>query len=138
MQVRVPQFIEHDPKLLGPFTLSQTIYVGGALFICFILYLFIGESQFFLFLFLAGIIFAIALVLAFYKIEGLSISEVIKNSVDYNMNTKIYLWKRKQIPVYLSLEKKKEEKTNKESRPVVTLKKRDSIDDLTKKVDFEK
>jgi hypothetical protein len=138
MQVRVPQFIEHDPKLLGPFTLSQTIYVGGALFICFILYLFIGESHFFVFLLISGIIFAIALVLAFYKVEGLSIPEVIKNSVDYNMNTKIYLWKRKQIPVYLSLEKKKEDKSSIEKKPVVTLKKRESIDEVTKKVDFEK
>jgi hypothetical protein len=136
MQVRVPQFIEHDPKLLGPFTLSQTIYVGAALFGSFLLYITIGEN-FILFLFLAGSLFAVALFLAFYKVEGLSISAVIKNSVDYNISTRLYLWKRKQIPIYLSLEKKEEkkEKTNKTS---VSLKQRSEMNEVTKKIDFKK
>lgn len=62
MQIKDPQFIGHEPN---PFTPSQTIYVGGALFICFILYILIGENQFSLFLLLSGAIFAIALFLAF-------------------------------------------------------------------------
>ncbi|MDD4409130.1 MAG: PrgI family protein [Candidatus Pacebacteria bacterium] len=137
MQVRVPQFIEHDPKLLGPLTLSQAIFVGAALFGTFLLYITMGESNFLLFCFLAALLFAIALFLAFYKVEGLSISTVIKNSVDYNMNTKLYLWKRKQIPVYLSLEKKKVEK-EKSTKNAVVLKQREKMDNLRKKIDFDK
>ena len=138
MQVRVPQFIEHDPKLLGPFTLSQTLYVGAALFGTFILYLMIGQKNFFLFIFLAGVLFAAAIFLAFYKVEGLSIPYVIKNSLDYNMKTKLYIWKRKEIPVYISLEKKKEEKEDPSKKSPLKMTQGGSMDKLMKKIDFEK
>ena len=138
MQVRVPQFIEHDPKLLGPFTLSQTLYVGAALFGTFVLYLFIGQKQFFLFLFLGGLLFAIAIFLAFYKVEGLSIPYVIKNSLDYNMKTKLYIWKRKELPVYISLEKKKAEKEDPSKKSPLKMTQGGSMDKLTKKINFEK
>ncbi len=138
MQVRVPQFIEHDPKLLGPFTMSQTIYIGAALFGTFILYVSIGSTNFFLFFVLSGGMFGVALFLAFYKVEGLSISSVIKNSIDFNMKTKLYLWKRRQIPVYLSLEKKKEDKTKAITEQKVTLGKRDTANDISKKIEFRK
>lgn len=139
MQIRIPQFIEHDPKLLGPFTLSQTIYVAAALFGTFMLYLFIGEDHFFIFIFIAGILFSVAIFLAFYKVEGLSVSAAIKNSVDYNMKTKLYLWKRKQIPIYLSTNKKEDKKEDKSKRSPLTVKKKDGkMDTLIKKIDFEK
>jgi hypothetical protein len=138
MQVRVPQFIEHDPKLLGPFTLSQTIYVGAALFGTFILYLFIGQKNFFLFLLFSGLLFAVAIFLAFYKVEGLSIPYVIKNSLDYNMKTKLYIWKRKEIPIYISLEKKKEENEDPSKKSPLKMTQSGSMDKLMKKIDFEK
>ena len=138
MQVRVPQFIEHDPKLLGPFTLSQTIYVGAALFGTFILYLFIGQKNFFLFLLFSGLLFAVAIFLAFYKVEGLSIPYVIKNSLDYNMKTKLYIWKRKKIPIYISLEKKKEENEDPSKKSPLKMTQSGSMDKLMKKIDFEK
>lgn len=138
MQVRVPQFIEHDPKLLGPFTLSQTIYVGAALFGTFILYLFIGQKNFFLFLLFSGLLFAIAIFLAFYKVEGLSIPYVIKNSLDYNMKTKLYIWRRKEIPIYISLEKKKEENEDPSKKSPLKMTQSGSMDKLMKKIDFEK
>ncbi|MCK9393276.1 MAG: hypothetical protein WCX30_00975 [Candidatus Paceibacterota bacterium] len=138
MQVRVPQFIEHDPKLLGPFTLSQTLYVGAALFGTFILYLLIGQKNFFLFLFLSGLLFAIAIFLAFYKVEGLSIPYVIKNSLDFNMKTKLYIWKRKEIPIYISLEKKKEEKEDPSKKSPLKMTQNGSMDKLMRKIDFEK
>jgi len=138
MQVRVPQFIEHDPKLLGPFTLSQTIYVGAALFGTFILYLLIGQKNFFLFLLFSGLLFAVAIFLAFYKVEGLSIPYVIKNSLDYNMKTKLYIWKRKEIPIYISLEKKKEENEDPSKKSPLKMTQSGSMDKLMKKIDFEK
>ncbi|MFA5080223.1 MAG: hypothetical protein WC472_01190 [Candidatus Paceibacterota bacterium] len=138
MQVRVPQFIEHDPKLLGPFTLSQTLYVGAALFGTFILYLLIGQKNFFLFLFLSGLLFAVAIFLAFYKVEGLSIPYVIKNSLDFNMKTKLYIWKRKEIPIYISLEKKKKEKEDPSKKSPLKMIQNGSMDKLMRKIDFEK
>lgn len=137
MQVRVPQFIQHDPKLLGPFTLSQTIYVGAALFGSFIVYLYIGQKNFFLFLLIAGILFAVAIFLAFYKVEGLSIPYVIKNSLDYSIKTKLYIWKRKEIPIFISLEKKKEVKKD-TSKKALKMTTDGSMDKLMKKIDFGK
>jgi hypothetical protein len=58
---------QHHSNFMGPFSPEQTPYIVVALFISFTLYLFIGESHFFLFLLTSIIVFAIAIVLAFYK-----------------------------------------------------------------------
>ncbi len=139
MQFQIPQFIEHDPKILGPFTAKQSIYIGLALGVCFFLYFTLGKSNFFLYIIVCGAVFGLALALAFWKVEGLNIVDVSKNFVNYNANTKIYKWDRKESPVFLPVktskkapEKEKEEKTN------LKLKPSGKIEALNKKLFFEK
>ena len=50
MQFHIPQFIEHELKILGPLTFRQTIFVGIAAAVCFVLYFTIGKLNFFIFL----------------------------------------------------------------------------------------
>jgi hypothetical protein len=102
MQFTVPQFIEHEPKIFGPLTFKQSIFVGIALVASFILYFTIGKTNFLLFVFLAMIILATAGALAFIKINGRGLPAVFVNILSFSMGRKIYIWKRKEtVPKYI-------------------------------------
>lgn len=135
MAFQVPQFIEHDPKILGPFTLSQSLYIGIALGIAFLLYFSLAETNFFLYILICGLVFGIAIALAFVKIEGLKIPLVIKNFINFNLNTKIYKWERKETPVFLPT-KKSEKQEPVEEKTKLKIKPNGRIDDLNKKIYF--
>lgn len=139
MDFRVPQFIEHDPKIMGPLTLNQAIYIGGAALICFFLNFSLGKTNFSLFIMICGLLLGSAIALAFVKIEGLTIPAAGKNFANYTINSKFFIWKRKQSPVFLSSTKKpeKEEKDKPESSPL-KIKQSGKMDQLIKKIDFEK
>ena len=70
MEFTVPQFIEKEPKIVGPFTFKQFIFIGiaGGLSI----FLFFAVS-FFIFIILAIILLGGAFSLAFLKIERISL-----------------------------------------------------------------
>jgi len=136
MAFQVPQFIEHDPKILGPFTLSQTLYVGSGLAICFLLYLFLAKDNFFLYVIICGIIMGAAIALAFIKVEGLRIPMVIKNFVNFNLNSKLYRWERKESPVFLPTKKSDKQEPVQEEKTKLKIKQGGRIDDLNKKIYF--
>jgi hypothetical protein len=94
-QFTVPQFIEYEPKIVGPFTFKQFIYVGIAGAICFFLYFTLAKVSFFLFILISAIIISGALALAFLKSGGRSLPVVIKNFFVFSISPKIYLWKKK-------------------------------------------
>jgi len=113
MEFQVPQFIEHKPKIVGPLTFGQFIYVGIAGGICFILYFSIGKTSFFLFLFISIILFLTAGALAFGKIGGRSLPIVLGNFLKFYFTPKRYFWKTKEMPpkiIMKKMETKKEEK----------------------------
>ncbi|MFA5169438.1 MAG: hypothetical protein WC420_01645 [Candidatus Paceibacterota bacterium] len=138
MQYRVPQFIEHEAKILGPLNIKQSLTVGGVLAICFFLYFMVGQTNFFLFLLIAAVLTGTALAISFTKIEGLGLPTVIKNWANFNINPKIFLWRRKQSPVYLSTERIKREIVVKEDKSPLKVKQEGKIGELIKKIDFEK
>lgn len=138
MQYRVPQFIEHEAKILGPLNIKQSMTIGVVLVVCFFLYFAIGEENFFLFILLAGLLTGIALAISFYKVQGQALPVVMKNWTSFNISPRLFLWRRKQSPVFLSTERERRDivAVGKEKSP---LKMRDEgkIDDLIKKIDFE-
>ena len=138
MQYRVPQFIEHEAKILGPLNVRQSLMVGGVLAVCFFLYFMIGQTNFFLFLLIAAGLTGGALAISFAKIEGLTLTAVIKNWINFNISPKIFLWRRKQSPVYLSTERIRREIVIKEERSPLKVKQEGKIGELIKKIDFEK
>jgi len=136
MQFQVPQFIEHEAKILGPLTFRQTIFMGIAAMACFILYFAIGKTNFFLFLLLAALILGATAALAFIKISGQSLSSIVKNFFVFSLAPKLYLWNRKETPVYF--EKSPIKPVKKEEPEISPLKivKGSNIKDLGKKLDF--
>ena len=94
-QFTVPQFIEHEAKIVGPLTFKQFIYVGIAGAISFILYFTLGKTNFFLFLLLTMILMGGGFTLAFVKIGGRTLPIFLKNFLFFSLAPKMYLWKKK-------------------------------------------
>jgi hypothetical protein len=91
-QFTVPQFIEHEPKVVGPLTFKQFIFVGVAGAICFIFYF---TLPFPVFILAAIVLMAGGFALAFLKSGGRSLPTILKNFFFFSFSTKIYLWKKK-------------------------------------------
>ncbi|MFZ2390360.1 MAG: hypothetical protein WA092_00885 [Minisyncoccales bacterium] len=139
MQYRVPQFIEHEAKILGPLNIRQSLLVGGVIAACFFMYFSIGQTNFFLFLLIAASLVGTALAISFTKIEGQGLPTVMKNWANFNVNPKIFLWKRKQSPVFLSTERIKREITVAPiDKSSLKVKQEGKIGEMIKKIDFEK
>ena len=96
MQFTVPKFIEHEAKIVGPFTFKQFIYVGIAGGISFVLYLTLPNI--FHVIIVAVILIGGALALAFVKIEGRSLPTIIKDFFIFSSSPKLYIWKKKGLP----------------------------------------
>ena len=96
MRFTVPQFIEHEAKIVGPLTFKQFIYVGFAGAIGFVLYYSVPFTVFLA----AAIVLGIgSLALAFLKIDGRSLPTILENFLKFSSSPKIYLWQKKKAKV---------------------------------------
>lgn len=91
-QFTVPQFIEHEAKIVGPLTFKQFIYIGAAAAVCFVFYF---TTPFFVFILAAIVIMLGGAALAFLKSGGRSLPVVLKNFFSFSAAPKMYLWKQK-------------------------------------------
>src|SRR3989344_2735718 len=93
MQFKVPQFLEIEDKIFGPFTFKQFVYLVGGAGICYILFKLLG-------IWLGAIpILAIAglsAALVFYRPNGKPFINMIEAGLKYAMQNKLYIWKRHQ------------------------------------------
>lgn len=91
MEYQVPQFIEVEDKIFGPLTLKQFIYLAGGagLSAGLVLYLplVIGVM-------LALPIAGLAVGLAFYKVNGKPLIDLIEAGASYYLSHRLYLWKK--------------------------------------------
>lgn len=90
MQFKVPQFLEIEDKIFGPFTFKQFAYLVGGAGICYILYKLLGL------LFGAIPILVIAgfsLALTFYKPNGKPFINMVEAGIKYLLQSKLYIWK---------------------------------------------
>ncbi|MEK7482423.1 MAG: PrgI family protein [Patescibacteria group bacterium] len=90
----MPQFVERESKVIGPFTFKQFIPIGIAGVILFMIYF---TSPMSIFIPLCVILGVPALAFAFLKIQGQTLPTVIKNFFIYSASPRIYLWKRKTM-----------------------------------------
>lgn len=134
-QFTVPQFIEHKPKIIGPLTFGQFIYIGVAGAVCFVLYF---TVPFFFFILAAIFMMAIASVLAFGKSGGRPLPLVFKNFLVFTMGPKIYLWKKKTGPPPKLVQAKKPEIEEVEKKTVPTMVGKSHLKDLTSQVEMRK
>ena len=96
MRFTVPQFIEHEAKIVGPLTFKQFIFIGMAGAVGFILYF---TVPFYIFLIACLILGGGAVALAFLKIGGRDLPTVLGNSLKFLISPKMYIWRKKETPV---------------------------------------
>jgi len=96
MRFTLPQFIEHEAKIVGPLTFRQFIFIGIAGGICFILYF---TAPFSIFLIACLILGGGAMALAFLKIGGRSLPIILGNFLKFSVSPKIFIWRKIETPI---------------------------------------
>lgn len=101
MQYQLPQFIEVEDKIIGPFTFKQFVYLAGGAGLSYIAYAI--PHDIFSLPFLISIIPPIpiallALALAFYKVNNRPFIFALESAIKFYFGKKLYIWK-KQEPV---------------------------------------
>lgn len=96
MEYQVPQFIEVEDKIFGPFTLKQFIYVAGGVGLCAIVLLYL---PLWLGVIIAVPVGAFTAALAFYKINNKPFVEIMEAAFNYYIGDRLYLWKKEKNQV---------------------------------------
>ena len=97
MRFEVPQFIEVEDKIFGPFTWRQFVYLMGGGGIAVVLFL---TTNFIVFV-IVGLPFAgLAFLLAFYPVNNRPFSVFLEAAVTFYSNSKLYLWRKKKAVLY--------------------------------------
>lgn len=93
MRYQVPQFIEVEDKIFGPFTIKQFLYIAGGAAIFFIAISTLGK----VFGIVVGLPFgAFFLALAFYKPNGRPFANTVESAIKFVFSSKLYLWKKEE------------------------------------------
>lgn len=91
MRFQIPQFIETEVKIVGPFTLPQFLWVAGGVAILFLLFMFVKG---FLFIALALPVIAIFAAMAFVKVDSVPLLVYASYGLSYILNPKKYIFKK--------------------------------------------
>lgn len=91
MQFTVPQFIDVEDKIIGPFSFKQFLYLAGSLGLAYAIYRFLPI--------LVAIPLALGLValgvsLTFFKINGKPFVFTLQAFVSFTTQSKLYIWKK--------------------------------------------
>lgn len=93
-QFQVPQFIETEPKIVGPLTLKQFMYVGVAGLLSFFMFFTLRLE---LWLIITVIMGLVASAFSFLKYNGRPFEVLFINAALYIWKPKLYLWQRKDV-----------------------------------------
>ncbi len=90
MQFQVPQFIETEDKIVGPFSIRQFIYVAIGAGVSFFLYFFVQTWLWFI---LSIFVVGGALAFAFLKINGRPFMNVLTSVISFYWRPQKYVWR---------------------------------------------
>jgi len=95
MQYQVPQFIDVEDKIFGPFTFRQAVYMVGGIGFSYLIYRFTPS------LIISAIpmilVMGLSAALAFYKVNNRPFINVLEAAFKYSVAPKLYLWRKKEI-----------------------------------------
>ena len=95
MKFQVPQFIETETKLIGPFTLKQFLWVAGGLSVTAMAYMLLNGIWFLL---VAVVALGFFGALAFVKVNGQPFINYLAYMLSYSLGAKRYLYQPNQNP----------------------------------------
>ena len=95
MQFKVPQFLDIEDKIFGPFTFREFAYLAGGAGMCFFFYKWLGLLGGAIpILIMAGIVLA----LTFYRPNNKPLVNMLESGFKYFTQNKLYIWKKKTSP----------------------------------------
>ena len=92
MQFQVPQFIETEDKIIGPFSIKQFVLVSAGAAVSFLLYF---TVQTWLWAVLSVVILGGAVAFALVKIGGRPLTRVALSAARFYWEPQTYVWKQK-------------------------------------------
>ncbi len=95
MEQPLPQFLDLQPKVAGPFTFKQILFIAGIGLIVLILFTQLPMGTF---LIIALPLAGLALFLAFGKIRGFSAPTILARSFGFLFGSKIFIWRKTGEP----------------------------------------
>ena len=98
MRFEVPQFIEIEDKIFGPFTWKQFVYICGGIGIGALT--FITSKVLFALIGLPAV--GLAALLAFYPINNRPFSVFLEAAISFYSSDRIYYWRKSKSNVYKS------------------------------------
>ena len=110
MRFQVPKYIDVKDKIFGPLTFKQFVYLAGGVGMCVVALWLI--PSFVLALPVIGVIVAFSLSLAFWNYNGKPFIHIVQAVFMYLINTRTYVWKRREH------EKKSQEQMQKELKQI--------------------
>jgi len=91
MQFKVPQFLDIEDKIFGPFTFKEFVYLAGGAGLCFVIYKLLGLLWGSIpILAVAGL----SIALARYRPNNKPFINMLQASFNYVTQSKLYIWKR--------------------------------------------
>lgn len=105
MQFKVPQFLDIEDTIFGPFTFKQFVYLAGGAGLCFVIYKLFG---FLLGFIPMALVAGFACALAFYRPNGKPFINMVQAAFGYAVGDKLYIWKRRKIKKKSKAELEKE------------------------------
>ncbi|MDR3519782.1 MAG: PrgI family protein [Candidatus Pacebacteria bacterium] len=94
MQFKVPQFLDIEDKIFGPFTFKEFAYLAGGAGICFVLFKWLGL--------LVGaipilIMAGISAALTFYRPNGKPLIFTLESGFKFFAKDRLYIWKKSVV-----------------------------------------
>ncbi len=91
MRFQVPQFIETESKIVGPFTLKQFLYLAVGAVLIFILHYVLSLTLLVIIGLPIGLLVA---ALAFYSIDGVPLPQYLLMALSFTSGTKRYVFNK--------------------------------------------
>lgn len=91
-QFQVPQFIGHEARLIGPFTLKQSAVLGLLGAMLFVLWFLVEKWLFFL---LAFPLSLITFLIAFLRINGRPILDFFVSFFSFFVSPQLFIWQKR-------------------------------------------
>jgi hypothetical protein len=92
MQFQVPQFIEVEDKIFGPFTFKQFVYMAGGLGLAYLVWRLLPS---FIAAPIAIMVVGFSVALAFMQYNGRPFMIALETAFFYLVHSKLYLWNNK-------------------------------------------
>lgn len=134
MQYKIPRYIDYQAKIFGPANFKQFVFLLVGMITIGFIWLLIDNL--FVFFFLALLIGAITITLAFGKVAGQPVVTMLSKFINFRLSgPKTYFWKKKEIQPRVIQRKELEDQKEKEEDGISLSKGRSKLDSISKKIE---